>query len=377
MIPTKPYRICLFLLLVFATLSFTPYARHGGWVLMAFFIVLALAAKRNPGLKGFTFTIMIFAVVTAAMYYPQYFTHIGSFKLSGLITPLLQIIMFGMGCELSVKDLANVIKMPKAVTVAVICHYTIMPLVGFTLATVFNFPKEIAAGIILVGCCPSGLASNVMSYIAKANLALSITVTAVSNLLAPFLTPLLMQLLAGKFVHIHFWDMVWNTSKVVIIPIAAGLLFDYLIKGRLKWLDKLMPLLSMLSIGIIILIIISAGRDSLLKVGLLLIVAEFIQNVSGYTLGYWISRLLGFKEKECRTISLEVGMQNSGLASDLALTMGGLATIGLAPAVFGPVMNISGSSLATWWNGRGTEATDGDFDHNSAHGSTGLQKMNV
>ncbi len=351
----KRYWPGIFLLLVFAALSFTTYARYGGYVLILFFVVLALAANRNPRLKGFTFTIMIFAVVTAAMYYPQYFIHIGGFKLSGLITPLLQIIMFGMGCELSIKDLANVIKMPKAVTVAVVCHYTIMPLVGFTLAAVFNFPKEIAAGIILVGCCPSGLASNVMSYLAKANLALSITVTAVSNLLAPFLTPLLMQLLAGKFVHILFWDMVWNTSKVVIIPIAAGLLFDYLVKGRLKWLDKLMPLLSMLSIGVIILIIISAGRDSLLKVGLLLIVAEFIQNVSGYTLGYWISRLLGFKEKECRTISLEVGMQNSGLASDLALTMGGLATIGLAPAVFGPVMNISGSCLATWWNGRGTE----------------------
>jgi BASS family bile acid:Na+ symporter len=242
--------------------------------------------------------------------------------------------------------------MPKAIAVGVICHYTIMPLIGFTLATAFNFPKEIAAGIILVGCCPSGLASNVMSYLARANLALSITVTAVSNLLAPLLTPLLMHLLAGKFITIHFWDMVWDTTKVVILPIFAGLLFDYLVKGRIKWLDKLMPLVSMLSIGIIILIIISAGRDSLLKVGMLLILVEFIHNVSGYTLGYWISRLLGFKEKECRTISLEVGMQNSGLASGLALWMGGLTTIGLAPAVFGPVMNVSGSSLATWWNGK-------------------------
>jgi BASS family bile acid:Na+ symporter len=352
MILNKRYLISFTLLLVFIILSLTAYASFGGWVLMLLFVSLAIALKGNPKLKGFTFTVMIFAVVSAAMYYPQYFTHFGSFKLSGLITPLLQIIMFGMGCELSIKDLANVIKTPKAVAVGVVCHYTVMPLIGFTLASLFHFPKEIAAGIILVGCCPSGLASNVMSYIAKANLALSITVTAVSNLLAPFLTPLLMQLLAGKFVHIHFWDMVWNTSKVVIIPIAAGLLFDFLVKGRLKWLDKLMPLLSMVSIGIIILIIISAGRDSLLKVGALLIVVELIQNVSGYTLGYWISRLLGFKEKERRTISLEVGMQNSGLASDLALLMGGLATIGLAPAVFGPVMNISGSSLAMWWNGR-------------------------
>jgi len=352
MILIKRFAISFVLLLGFIILSLTTYASYGGWVLMLLFVSLAIKFKGNPQLKGFTFTIMIFAVVSAAMYYPQYFTHFGSFKLSGLITPLLQIIMFGMGCELSIKDLANVIKMPKAVAVGVVCHYTVMPIIGFTLASVFHFPKEIAAGIILVGCCPSGLASNVMSYIAKANLALSITVTAVSNLLAPFLTPLLMQLLAGKFVDIHFWDMVLDMAKVVVIPIAAGLLFDYLVKGRLKWLDKLMPLLSMLSIGIIILIIISAGRDELLKVGALLIVAELIQNVSGYSLGYWISRLLGFKERECRTISLEVGMQNSGLASHLALVLGGLATIGLAPAVFGPVMNISGSSLATWWNGR-------------------------
>jgi len=348
----KAYLLPLLLLVVFASLSFTSYAANAGWLLMLFFVSLAVVTRKNPMLKGFTFTIMIFGVVAAAMYYPQYFIHAGSFKLSALIIPLLQIIMFGMGCELSLKDLANVVKMPKAIAVGVICHYTVMPLIGFTLATVFNFPKEVAAGIILVGCCPSGLASNVMSYLARANLALSITVTAVSNLLAPLLTPLLLHLLAGKFITIHFWDMAWDTTKVVLLPIFAGLLFNSLVKGRLKWLDKLMPLISMLSIGIIILIIISAGRDSLLKVGALLIIVELVHNVSGYTLGYWISRLLGFKEKECRTISLEVGMQNSGLASGLALWMGGLTTIGLAPAVFGPVMNVSGSSLATWWNGR-------------------------
>jgi BASS family bile acid:Na+ symporter len=227
-----------------------------------------------------------------------------------------------------------------------------MPLIGFTLANLFNFPKEIAAGIILVGCCPSGLASNVMSYLAKANLALSIAVTAISNLLAPLLTPLLMRLLAGKFVAVHFGDMVWDTTKVVLIPILAGLLFNSLFRGKLKWLDKLMPVLSMAGIGLIIVVITAAGRDSLLKVGLLLILAVFIHNIAGYTFGYWLSRLLGFKEKDCRTISLEVGMQNSGLASGLALLMGGMATIGLAPAIFGPLMNISGSSLATWWHAK-------------------------
>ena len=295
---------------------------------------------------------MIFAAVSIAMYYPHYFVHVGSFKLSGLIIPLLQIIMFGMGSELSLKELATVIKMPKLILVGVVCHYIIMPLIGYALANFFNFPKEIAAGIILVGCCPSGLASNVMSYLARANLALSIAVTAISNLLAPLLTPLLMQLLAGKFVAVHFGDMVWDTTRVVLIPILAGLLFNSLVRGRMKWLDKLMPVISMAGIGLIIVVITSAGRNSLLNMGLLLILVVFIHNVSGYTLGYWLSRLLGFKEKDCRTISLEVGMQNAGLASGLALLMGGIATIGLAPAIFGPLMNISGSSLATWWHAK-------------------------
>jgi len=303
-------------------------------------------------LKGFTYTTMIFAAVSIAMYYPQHFIYAGSFKLSGLIIPLLQVIMFGMGCELSLKELVTVIKTPKAVLVGIVCHYTVMPLIGFGLANLFDFPKEIAAGIILVGCCPSGLASNVMSYLGRANLALSIAVTAVSNLLAPLLTPLLMRLLAGKFIAVNFGDMVWDTTRVVLIPILAGLLFNFLVKGKLKWLDKLMPIVSMAGIGIIIVIITSAGRESLLKMGLLLIVAVAIHNTAGYTFGYWLSRLLGFKERDCRTISLEVGMQNAGLASGLALLMGGIATIGLAPAIFGPLMNISGSSLATWWHGR-------------------------
>jgi BASS family bile acid:Na+ symporter len=306
--------------------------------------------RRYPLLKGFSFTVMIFAVVSLAMYYPTRFTHIGSFKLSKLILPLLQLIMFGMGTELSVKDFRNVVRMPRGILIGVICHYTIMPLVSFTLAAIFHFPSEITAGIILVGCCPSGLASNVMSYLAKANLALSVSVTAVSTLLAPFLTPLLMKLLAGQYIEIHLGAMVWDITQIVIIPIAAGLGFHYLVRGRFAWLDRIMPLISMIGIALIIVVITAAGRDSLLRVGLLLIVATMTQNIAGYTLGYWSARWLGLKESDRRTIALEVGMQNAGLASGLALTMGKLTTVGLAAAVFGPMMNISGSALATWWH---------------------------
>lgn len=323
----------------------------GGWLLMSFFICLAFIFRQYEKLKGFAYSVMIFAAVSVAMYYPQYFLTVGDFKLSKLIIPLLQIIMFGMGSELSLAELRSVLKTPKGIIIGVICHYTIMPLIGFTLANTFNFPNEIAAGIILVGCCPSGLASNVMSYLARANLALSIAVTTVSTLLSPLLTPFLMRLLAGKLVQVHFWDMAWDTTKVVIIPIVAGLLFHSLVKGKVKWLDRIMPLISMTGIALIIVVITAAGRDSLLKVGLLLILATFIHNVAGYILGYWSGRMLGFKEKDCRTISLEVGMQNGGLASGLALMMGGLATVGLAPAIFGPLMNVTGSSLANWWHG--------------------------
>jgi BASS family bile acid:Na+ symporter len=286
------------------------------------------------------------------MYYPEYFKTVGDFKLSALIVPLLQIIMFGMGTELSLKDFARVLRMPKGIIVGIVCHYTIMPLIGFAVANMFNFPSEIAAGIILVGCCPSGLASNVMSYLARANLALSVSVTTISTILAPVVTPLLMQLLGGDFVEINFWAMVWDITKIVILPVVAGLLFHYLVRGKFNWLDKAMPILSMAGIALILAVMVAAGRDNLLKVGGLLIIATFIHNVAGFFLGYWSGRLLKFPEKDCRTIALEVGMQNAGLASGLALTMGKIATVGLAPAIFGPMMNITGSFLSSWWHNR-------------------------
>ena len=315
-------------------------------------VSLAVAFRGNKVLRGLSYTVIILAVVSAAMYYPEYFQTVGDFKLSALIVPLLQIIMFGMGTELSLKDFARVLRMPKGIIVGIICHYTIMPLIGFAVAHAFNFPSEIAARIILVGCCPSGLASNVMSYLARANLALSVSVTTISTILAPIVTPLLMQLLGGDFVEIKFWAMVWDITKIVIIPVVAGLLFHYLVRGKFNWLDKAMPLLSMGGIALILAVMVAAGRDNLLKVGGLLIVATFIHNVAGFFLGYWSGRLLKFPEKDCRTIALEVGMQNAGLASGLAFAMGKIATVGLAPAIFGPMMNITGSFLSSWWHNR-------------------------
>ena len=344
-------------LLVLAILSLTGYGistaqqshQHAGWMLMAFFVFVALVFRQFEWLKGYAFTITIFAAVSLAMYYPQYFVYVGDFKLSKLIVPLMQILMFGMGTALSVQDFARVLKMPKGVVVGIACQYSIMPFVGWALTKVFSFPPEIAAGVILIGSCPSGLASNVMSYLAKANLALSVTLTAIVTLMAPLMTPLFMKLLAGQYVSIDFWSMVWDITKIIILPIGAGLIFNYFLSGRFKVLDSIMPVISMLSIALIITIITAAGRNDLLIVGPLLILAALLHNLSGYFLGYWSARLVRMPEQDCRTVALEVGLQNGGLASSLALSMGKLATVGLASAVFAPIMNITGSSLALWW----------------------------
>lgn len=336
----------------------TGNAAQAGPFMIAFWAVLAALFSRHAATKGYVYTLMIFTAVTTAMFYPQPFTKPNGWDLSLLITPLIQIIMFGMGTSMSLRDFYGVVKMPAGVFIGITCHFTIMPLVGLLLATTLRFPPEIAAGVILIGSAPCGMASNVISYLAKANLALSVTLTAVSTLLAPFLTPLLMQWLAGNYIEISVQKMMWDIAKMVIIPIAGGLVFNHFLSGRASWLDKLMPKLSMAAIAFIIVIITAHGRESLLNVGLLLVLAGLTHNLAGYTLGYWFCRLIRMKEQDCRTIAIEVGMQNGGLASGIAREMGKIATVGLAPAIFGPVMNITGSLLASWWHRRPPEGIE-------------------
>ncbi|MDR7132126.1 BASS family bile acid:Na+ symporter [Algoriphagus sp. 4150] len=331
---------------------------YAGLLWIGFFFSCAITFLGSPKLKGYAYSMMIFGSVALALYFPHYFIEYGSFKLSGLIVPLIQIIMFGMGTSMSIKDFLGVVKMPKGVLIGVLCQFTIMPFIGFSLANMSGFSPEIAAGIILIGCSPSGMASNVMSYLARANLALSITVTSVTTLLAPFVTPFLMGWLAGEFVAIDVMDMMFSIVKMVIIPIGAGLIFNYFLQGKAKWLDDLMPIISMAAIALILIVIVAAGRDSLLEIGPLLIILVVIHNLAGYTLGYWASRLLRLSEKDCRTIAIEVGMQNGGLASGIAKEMGKIATVGLAPAVFGPLMNVTGSLLASYWHKKPIKGED-------------------
>lgn len=322
---------------------------EAGPAVITFFAALAVIFNKTEKLNGFTYTIMIFAAVSAAMFYPQYFDTWGDLKLATLITPLIQVIMFGMGTSMSLNDFAGVAKMPKGVFIGIIGQFIIMPGLGYFFASISGFEPEIAAGLILIGCVPSGMASNVITYLAKGNLALSITLTAVLTIMAPFVTPVLMKFLAGTFVEIDATAMMWDIFKMVIIPIGLGLLFNRFLSGKVKWLDEAMPILSMAGIGFIITIITAAGQKSLLSIGLMLIVFVFIHNLFGYTLGYWTGRIFKMSEKDCRTLAIEIGMQNGGLASGLAKEMGKIATVGLAAAVFGPMMNITGSILASYW----------------------------
>jgi bile acid:Na+ symporter, BASS family len=316
------------------------------------FGLLAYCFNQMPGFKSYVFTVGILAAVTVSMSYPQYFLGIGDFSFKKLIVPLLQIIMLGMGTTMSFKDFTDVVKMPKAVGVGLLAQFIIMPLTGFILTRVFNFEPEIAAGIILIGCCPSGLASNVMSYIAGANVALSITLTSIATLLAPVLTPFLMKNLAGAMVPVDFWAMLIDICKMILIPVILGFAINHFLSSRITWLNKVMPLVSMLAIGLIIIVITANGRDNLLKVGGLLILACFLHNTIGYFVGYLFAKASGLDKRSCRTVAIEVGLQNAGLASGLALSMGKVATVGLASAIFGPLMNMTGSMLASYWKER-------------------------
>jgi BASS family bile acid:Na+ symporter len=353
---TRLHRLALWasvvLVVVAIALFFADRPQIAGPVLVAFFALAAYGVRGNEKLRGISFSLLIFACVTFAMCWPAPLVSLGDFQLSALIVPLLQIIMFGMGTAMSARDFVGVVTAPKAVLIGLCLQFTIMPFVAAALAAAFDFGPEIAAGIILIGAAPSGLASNVMAYIAKANLALSVTLTTVATLLAPFITPFYMQWLADQYIPIDTWGMMWSIIEITILPIVAGLVFNHFLHGKTDWLDRLMPKVSMAGIALILMIMTAGGRDNLLEIGLFLIVVALIHNMAGYVLGYWSCRALKMDERSCRTIAFEVGLQNAGLATGLAQTMGKMATVGLVPTVFGSLMNITGAALATWWRDR-------------------------
>ena len=327
---------------------------------VALSVLLAIGIRAVPRLRGYQYTAWIIAAVVAGMSYPAAFSHWGPVDLRNktLILIVVQLVMFGMGTQMRLRDFTGLGSTGKGVLIGLACHFSIMPLTGFLLTRVFHFEPEIAAGVILIGSCSSGLASNVMVYIARANLTLSVAVTAFATLAAPFLTPLLMKLLAGTYLHIRFADMMLEIVKIVLVPIGAALLLDYLrgvypkVERWVAGVEHVMPYISMGGIVYFTTVTTAAGRDNLLHVGLWLFLASVIHNAAGYFFGYWLSRLFHLDKNAARTIAFEVGLQNGGMASGLAGTMGKLGTVGLAAAVFSPWMNISGSILANFWRNR-------------------------
>jgi BASS family bile acid:Na+ symporter len=324
---------------------------------------LAVAASFSRGVLGqlaFTSWILVgvcvgMAFSPALIRFPDEFGRFGGQETSIVFIPVLQLIMFAMGTTLSVADFTRVLRMPTGVVIGLACQFTLMPLIGYVLAYSFGLPAEIAAGLILVGSSPGGLASNVMVFIARANVALSVTMTACSTLAAPIVTPLLMRLLGGELVEIDVSAMMWSMTKIVLLPVLAGLVFHHVLFQRMRWLGSVMPIVSMAGILIMTVLTVAVGRDRLIEVGGLLIVACVLHSTAGFVLGYAACRLLRRDVQTCRTIALEVGLQNSGMAAGLAKELGKVATLGLVPIVFGPVMNVIASVLANWWRANPAE----------------------
>lgn len=341
--------ICLIITVIIGA---TMDISQAGPFFIGFFFLLSCAVRGFPLFKGLSFTILILAVVTTALYYPGLFIEFRGFELALLITPLVQIIMFGMGSSMGVKDFIELARRPRPVIIGVISQFTIMPLLGFILASISNFTPEISVGVILLGCAPTSVTASLFSYLAKANVALAITITSMTTLLAPFLLPPLMKLFAGGFIEINVWSMMWGMVQIVLLPIGVGLLFNRFLSGRARWLDAAMPLISMAGVALIVAIIMAAGRESLLHIGLLLLFVVLVLNVLGYFFGYWAGRLCKMNERDCRTIAIATGMQNAGLVSGIAKVMGKIATVGLASAVCGPLMGFTSSVLASYWSNK-------------------------
>jgi len=285
------------------------------------------------------------------MVYPNAFQKWGTFDASTLIIPLIQVIMFGMGTTLSMADFTRVIRLPSAIIIGILLQFTVMPFVGALIAAGFAFEASIAAGIVLVGSCPGGVASNVMTFIARGNVALSVS----STLVSPLMTPLMMKFLAGKYIAIPFIDMMWTIVQIIILPIVAGLIANKILRSLDlfgPWIEKALSILAMFSICFILSIIVAQSRDDLLQIGVALFCASILHNFLGYILGYGGARLFQLDESSCRTVAIEVGLQNGGMATGLALKVLNNMQTALAPAIFGAWMNVSGSVLASWWRSR-------------------------
>lgn len=286
---------------------------------------------------------MVLLVAAIALFLPSSFLWVDTWA----INPMLGVIMFGMGLTLSPQDFRIVFSRPKDIIIGCLAQFTIMPLLALGLSWAFALPKELALGVILVGCCPGGTASNVITYLAKGDLALSVGMTATSTLLAPLLTPLLVLMLAGTMVEVDTIGMLLSIVYVVIAPIVVGLIFQRYLPKFTKSTVQYLPAFSSIVIAFVVGIVVSHNADRLLVGGMIVVLVVMLHNLCGLSLGYIIGRLLGLADSKKRAISIEVGMQNSGLASSLATLHFAAYPLATIPgAIFSVWHNISGALVA-------------------------------
>lgn len=295
--------------------------------------------------------VLVLAVALLALVFPSVLQQIRV----TVINYLLGVVMFGMGLTLNLQDFKIVFSRPRDVIIGCLAQFTIMPLLAWGLTRLFMLDEALALGVVLVGCCPGGTASNVITYLAKGDLALSVGMTGVSTLLAPFITPLLTWALAGKSINVDTVGMLLSILWVVILPILVGLIVKWLWPKFTEKTTDYLPAFSSVAIAFIVAIIISANANKLMAGGLVIVVVVMLHNICGLSLGYLIGTLLGFSEAKKRAISIEVGMQNSGLASSLATIHFAAYPLATIPgAIFSVWHNISGALVAYLYRKKST-----------------------
>ncbi|MDR6226559.1 bile acid:sodium symporter family protein [Desmospora profundinema] len=293
-----------------------------------------------------TFALWVMLAAAAAYQFPGSFT-----QLANWVTPLLGVVMFGMGLTLSWQDFQRIAKQPKSVMAGVIAQFLIMPLAAWAIATVLGLPPELAVGLILVGACPGGTASNVMVYLSRGNVPLSVTMTSVSTLLAPLITPVWLWVLAESWLPVEPGPMVLSILQVILLPITFGIIVRRLFPSAVKKATSVLPLISVTAIVWIIAVVVALNADHFSVTAGVALMAVILHNAFGLLLGYGAARGLKLNETDSRAVSLEVGMQNSGLGVALALAHVEPAAA-LPGALFSIWHNISGPLLATWWSQR-------------------------
>ena len=293
--------------------------------------------------------ILVLAAAVLALIFPSMLQQIRP----TVINYLLGVVMFGMGLTLNLQDFKIVFSRPKDVMIGCLAQFTVMPLLAWVLVRVFQLDEALALGVVLVGCCPGGTASNVITYLAKGDLALSVGMTGVSTLLAPFMTPFLTWALAGKSVNVDVVGMLLSILWVVILPIVVGLVVKWIWPKFTEQATDYLPAFSSVAIAFIVSIVIAANANKLMAGGLMIVMVVILHNLCGLSLGYLIGQLLGLSDPKRRAISIEVGMQNSGLASSLATIHFAAYPLATIPgAIFSVWHNISGALVARIYTSR-------------------------